>query len=186
MPEPQADWPRTLAEFRVWHERQPDLWEFIYGVPKLMAPGSKAHTVLKSRIARQLGLSLASASCEVLVDGAVVEVQGSSLIPDVVVTCDPLDFASPRVEHPVIIVEILSPSNQNDDMGRKLTLYLQVPGLMHYVVVHQDRRQIVHHQRRPDLGGAFLTNIAPPDPLRLGPPGAAISLAALYDGVPLS
>jgi hypothetical protein len=37
---PQPDWPKTLDEFRAWHERQPDVWEFIDGVPKLMAPGS--------------------------------------------------------------------------------------------------------------------------------------------------
>ena len=50
----RAGWPRTLDEFRVWHERQPEAWEFIYGVPKLMAPGSKTHTLLKSRIGHQL------------------------------------------------------------------------------------------------------------------------------------
>lgn len=58
------------------------------------------------------------------------------------------------------------------------------PSLWHYLVVHQDRRQIVHHQRRDDLSGAFLTNIAPPDPLRLDPPGIDLSFAAVYDGVP--
>jgi hypothetical protein len=42
----------------------------------------------------------------------------------------------------------------------------------------------VHHERRDDLGGAFLTNIAPPDPLRLDPPGIEITLAAIYEGVP--
>ena len=106
---PQPDWPQTLDEFRAWHERQPDVWEFIHGVPKLMAPGSKTHTILKSRIARQLGDGLAARGCEVLVDGAVVEVEGSSLIPDVVVTCEPLDFTTPRVAEPVIIVQVPSP-----------------------------------------------------------------------------
>jgi hypothetical protein len=52
-------------------------------------------------------------------------------------------------------------------------------------LIHQDRRQIVHHERRDDLGGAFLTNIAPPDPLRLDPPGIVLALAEVYDGVPL-
>ena len=33
---PQPDWPKTLDEFRAWHERQPEVWEFIHGVPKLM------------------------------------------------------------------------------------------------------------------------------------------------------
>jgi hypothetical protein len=108
------DWPKTLEEFRAWHERQPDVWEFIHGTPKLMAPGSMAHTLI----------------------------------------------------------------------GRKLALYLKVPALHHYLLVEQDRRQIVHHERRDDLGGVFLANVAPPDPLRLDPPGIEISLAALYEGVP--
>ena len=40
---PATDWPKTLDEFRAWHERQPEVWEFIHGMPKPMAPGSKAH-----------------------------------------------------------------------------------------------------------------------------------------------
>jgi Uma2 family endonuclease len=185
MPEPQADWPRTLAEFRIWHERQPEVWEFIHGVPKLMAPGSKAHTLIKSNVGRLLGNALDQTGCHVFVDGALVEVHGSSLIPDIVLTCAPLDFSTPRVDEPLIIVEILSPSNENDDIGRKLALYLEIPSLRHYLVIHQDRRQIVHHQRRDDLGGAFLTTIAPSDPLRLDPPAIEIAIAAVYDGVPL-
>jgi Uma2 family endonuclease len=184
-PQPQPDRPRTLEEFRAWHDHQPDVWEFIDGVPKLMAPGSKTHTLLKSRVGRLLGSALDGTACEALVDGAIVEVEGSSLIPDVVVTCSPMDFATPRVDEPVIIVEILSPSNEGDDTGRKLSLYLKIPSLRHYLVIHQDRRQIVHHERRDDLGGAFLTNIAPSDPLRLDPPGIDLALAAVYDGVPL-
>jgi Uma2 family endonuclease len=185
MQHPHPDQPRTLDEFRAWHERQPEVWEFIDGVPKLMAPGSKTHTVIKSNLGRLLGNALDRTECHALVDGAIVEVHGSSLIPDLVVTCAPLDFSTPRVDQPLIIVEILSPSNEHDDTGRKLTLYLKIPSLIHHLVAHQDRRQIVHHQRRDDLGGGFLTNIAPPDPLRLNPPGVEIALAALYEGVPV-
>ena len=183
MPEAQPDWPRTLADFRVWHERQPEVWEFIDGVPKMMAPGSKAHTLIKSNAGRLLGNALDQTGCHTLVDGAIVEGHGSSLIPDIVVACAPLEFTTPRIDEPLIIIEILSPSNQNDDIGRKLSLYLEIPSLMHYLV-HQGRRQVVHHQRRDDLG-VFLTNIAPADPLRLEPAGIELPLAAIYAGVPL-
>ena len=185
MPQPLPDWPKTLNEFRAWHERQPETWEFIDGALRLMAPGSKAHTLIKTNVARLLGNALDRTGCRALVDGAIVEVHGSSLIPDIVVTCTDLDFSTPRVDEPVIIVEILSPSNEQDDTGRKLALYLEIPTLRHYVVIHQDRRQIVHHERRDDLGGAFLTTIAPPDPLRLDPPGIDLAFDAVYDGVPL-
>jgi Uma2 family endonuclease len=181
--QPQSDWPRTLEEFRAWHERQPDVWEFIDGTPKLMAPGSKAHTLIKSNVGSALRERLRGTGCSVLIDGAIVEVHGSSLIPDIVVTCAPLDFSTPRVDEPALIVEILSPSNEADDVGRKLALYLRVPSLRHYLVVHQDRRQVVHHERRDDLGGRFLTNIAPAEPLRLDPPGVDLSLNAVYEGL---
>jgi Uma2 family endonuclease len=181
--QPQCDWPRTLEEFRAWHERQPGVWEFIDDVPKLMAPGSKAHTLIKSNVGSALREGLRGTGCSVLIDGAIVEVHGSSLIPDIVVTCTALDFSTPRVDEPVIIVEIMSPSSETDDIGRKLSLYLTIPSLRHYLVIHQDRRQMVHHERRDDLGGRFLTSIAPAEPLRLDPPGVDLSLSAVYDGL---
>ena len=185
MPEPQADWPHTLEDFRAWHERQPEVWEFIDGTPRLMAPGSKAHTLIKGNVHAALSQALRGTACRPLVDGAIVEVDGSSLIPHVVVACGPLDFSTPRVDDPVVVVEIMSPSSENDDIGRKLALYLRIPSLRHYVVVRQDARQIVHHQRRDDLGGMFLTNIAPADPLRLEPPGVDLPFAVIFEGVPL-
>jgi Uma2 family endonuclease len=109
MQQPHPDWPKTLDEFRAWHERQPDICEFIHGVPKLMAPGSMAHTRIKSNTGRLLGNALDGTGCRALVGGTIVEVEGSSLIPDVVVTCSELDFATPRVDDPIIIVEVLSP-----------------------------------------------------------------------------
>jgi Uma2 family endonuclease len=184
--QPQPDWPRTLEEFRAWHQRQPEVWEFIDGTPKLMTPGSKAHVLIKTNVGSALREGLRGTGCSVLIDGAIVEVHGSSLIPDVVVTCVALDFSTPRVDEPVLVVEILSPSNEADDIGRKLALYLEIPGLRHYLVVHQDRRQIVHHERQGDHGGTFLTNVAPSDPLRLDPPGIELSVAAVYDGLPLA
>ena len=182
----RANLPETLEEFRLWHACQPEVWEFIDGVPRRIAPGSKAHTLIKSNVGGALREALRGSACSVLIDGAIVEVAGSSLIPDVVVTCDPLDFSTPRVDAPVIIVEVMSPASERDDVGRKLALYLQIPSLRHHLVIEQDRRQIIHHERRDDLDGMFLTNIAPPDPLRLEPPGVRLAFAAVYEGVPLT
>ena len=185
MLELKGDWPRTLEEFRVWHERQPEVYEFIDGVPRLIAPGSKAHTLIKSNIGRALGNALEGTGCRVLVDGAQIEGENCSFIPDVVVTCGPEDFSTPRVDDPVIVVEVLSPGTEKDDVGRKLHRYLGIPSVRHVLIIHQDQRRIVHHERRDDLGGKFLTDIAPPDPIRLNPPGVALAFDAVYEGVPL-
>jgi hypothetical protein len=138
-----------------------------------MAPGSMAHTLIKSNAHLALARALRGTGCRALVDGAIVEVEGSSLVPDVVVTCSPLDFATPRVDDPIIIVEVLSPWSEKDDAGRNLTLYLKMPSLRHYLMIDQERRQIVHHERRDDLGGAFLTDRRRAAGAGSGPPMSA-------------
>jgi Uma2 family endonuclease len=82
-----------------------------------------------------------------LVAGAIVEVEGSSLIPDIVVTPEPLDLSKPRVDKPIIIVEVLSPSGEKDDLSRKLMPYIKIPTLRHYLAVAQDALRIIHHER---------------------------------------
>ena len=182
----RPDWPRTLDEFRAWHERQPDIWEFIDGTPRLMAPGSKAHTLIKSNVGSALREALHGTGGSVLIDGAIVEVHGSSLIPDIVVTCAPFDFSTPRMDEPVLIIEILSPSSEIDDIGRKLALYLEISSLRHYLVIHQDRRQVVHHERQGDQAARSLPT------LRFLIPCGSIRLpsrcpwAPLYEGLPLA
>ena len=47
---PSEDWPQTVAEFEAWHARQPERWEFIDGRPRLMAPGSLNHTIIKTNV----------------------------------------------------------------------------------------------------------------------------------------
>jgi hypothetical protein len=50
MPKWQADLPKTLEESRVWHERQPDVWEFIDGTPRQRNAGSMARVLIKSNV----------------------------------------------------------------------------------------------------------------------------------------
>ena len=57
----REDWPRTVAEFEIWHARQPERWEFIGGEPRLMAPGSKTHTIIKANVFRALDQAFATA-----------------------------------------------------------------------------------------------------------------------------
>ena len=64
------DWPRTVEEFEAWHARQPERWEFIRGEPRLMAPASMKHSIIKRNVAFALQAALAPRGCEALVDGA--------------------------------------------------------------------------------------------------------------------
>jgi Uma2 family endonuclease len=61
------------------------------------------------------------------------------LYPDLIVTCSLEDREAERIlRHPVVIIEILSPSSFDYDRRTKLKLYQRLPSLQHYVLVTQD------------------------------------------------
>jgi Uma2 family endonuclease len=139
----------TVEEFDRWHSQQPERWELIQGVLVMMAQGSRRHTMIKTNIARHLGNKLAGSGCYVYVDGAEVKERNVdlSVVPDVVVECSPPDFSTPEAMEPTVLVEVLSPSSERDDTGRKWQGYCLIPSLCHYLVVDQERRFITVHTR---------------------------------------
>jgi Uma2 family endonuclease len=118
---PSEDWPRTVAEFQAWHARQPERWEFIDGRPRLMAPGSLKHTIIKTNVGTALKTALADRGWTTFVDGAQIVTDEISAIPDVVVT------------------------------GRKWQAYQKIPSLKHYILLSQDQRLVNLHSRAGDL-----------------------------------
>jgi Uma2 family endonuclease len=148
---PQEDWPRTVADFEPWHARQPERWEFIDGWPRLMAPASMTHSIIKRNVFRELDRALAHGPCEVLIDGPQILTGEISAIPDIVVTCASLDLTTPVVAEPVIIVEVMSPTSEGDDTGRKWLSYQKIPSLKHYLVLAQNRCLVQIHSRAGDL-----------------------------------
>ena len=121
-----GNWPRTVAEFEIWHARQPERWEFIGGRPSLLAPGSIRHTIIKGNVFLALDRALADTSSQVYVSGAQVLTEEISAIPDAVVSCAPVDLSTPVVAEPTIIVEVMSPWSETDDTQRKWFSYRKI------------------------------------------------------------
>ena len=65
--------------------------------------------------------------------------------------------ASGPVSHPLVIVEVLSPSTSATDRAWKLREYFRLASVRHYLIVWADRQQIVHHQR--DDAGTVATTV---------------------------
>ena len=70
-----------------------------------------------------------------------VRVSEKQYFPDVTVSCDPYDRGTAAViRSPRLVVEVLSPSTEARDRGRKLQCYLACPTIEEYVLV--DARSI--------------------------------------------
>jgi Uma2 family endonuclease len=71
-----------------------------------------------------------------------VDATGPYSYPDVVVVCGERQFLDAHVDtllNPTVLVEVLSPSTEADDRGRKFAHYQRLPSLREYVMVSQDR-----------------------------------------------
>jgi Uma2 family endonuclease len=93
-------------------------FQLIDGEPVAMAPASPAHGRLQARLAKLIGnhLDATRPGCEVITAPGVkpqVNHATNVRVSDLVVTCEPHGDRK-TVEAPVLIVEILSPSNARE------------------------------------------------------------------------
>lgn len=150
----------AVAAFQEWAAHGPSKWELHDGSPVAMAPERADHVRAKQQacLALRDAILQRGVSCEALKGGLTVPGPGLwRFRPDVVVSCgERLDGDVQAVGHPVILVEVLSPSTEDIDTGTKLESYMALASVQHYLVVSTVTRCVIHHRRWED-GEQFLT-----------------------------
>ena len=175
---PQA-W--TVEEFLAFEAEEPERYEFVGGIVRMMTGGSAAHSAIKLNIALALRTALGSGSCRVDVDDLKVVTETAVMYPDVLVTCTPLAPDDDRVPEPAVVVEVLSPTTERHDRIAKWREYQRIGSLRHFVVVEQKERRIEVYTRTQS--GWELATVEPPDDaVVLRGIDARLSLEAIYQG----
>jgi Uma2 family endonuclease len=171
-----------VDEFLAWSEQQPaDRYELVDGEVVAMTRDSVRHNQTKFSAARALqdAVRAAGLPCLVFIDGVGVAISEKTLrIPDVLVHCG----AEPAldamiVESPLIVVEVVSPSSEHDDIETKLLDYFSLASIRHYLIIFSEKRVIVHHRRNDE--GNIDTRITHDGDITLLPPGLTLPVAAL-------
>lgn len=172
-----------VPEFLAWAEAQPrGRYELVDGEVIAMSPERARHVRSKVAVVRALQDAIHSARlpCEAFGDGMTVVIdEETSREPDALVQCGTaIDPDSLVADSPVIIVEVLSPSNERSDTGEKLAEYFKVASVCHYLIVNPFRRLVIHHARAKS--GKIDTRIVEDGSLDLSPPGLSIRLESLF------
>lgn len=172
----------TLSEFLQWEPRDPTVrsWQLIDGEPVAMAPGNRTHGAIQAELAALLRNHLLERGslCQVATEpGIVPKVRANRnyRIPDIGVTCAP-PSADLMLPEPVLLVEILSPSNEAETWSNVWT-YTTMPSVKEILVVHTTRVAAELLRRQPD--GQW-----PDEPAVLGP-DATLTLSSVAFTVPL-
>ena len=129
--------------------------EYDSGFVRSMAGATYVHTLITSNINGELRSRLRGSPCRVSTNDLRVAVERTGLYayPDVVVLCgepDFLDDAFDTVRNPSVIFEVLSPSTEAYDRGRKFAHYQPAESLAEYILVAQDRVSVERYTRDGD------------------------------------
>jgi len=129
----------TIEEFLAWDAPGPHRWQLVEGEPRAMAPASRTHGAIQSELGALLRNHLVARSspCNVITTpGLIPRVRSNTnfRIPDLAVTCAPYATEEHALTAPVLIVEILSPSNAAETWSNIWT-YTTIPSVREILIV---------------------------------------------------
>lgn len=170
----------TVVEFLTWNPQDSDRWELIDGTPRSMAPAAPRHGAIQAEVARLIGNHLIEArpSCRVITEpGVQPKVRGNfnTRVPDLAVTCAAWNPDDRLLPEPLLVMEILSPSNKADTWANVWT-YVTIPSVREIVIVYTAEVRV--DLLRRDTDGTW-----PDNPVTLGP-GDAVTLESIDFTVP--
>ena len=162
--------------------------EYYGGEMFAMSGARRGHNLIVWNLAGELGQQLRKRPCEAYQHDMRVRVSATGLYayPDTVIVCgEPqfLDATQDTLLNPTVIVEVLSPSTEAYDRGRKFELYRTIPSLTHYLLVASEWMSAESFTRQEE-GGWLLTGATlPEDAIDLPAVGVRFTLADLYEKV---
>lgn len=159
-------------------------YEFIDGQLYMLAGGTTNHSLIAANMIRELGFLLRGGPCRVYTSDMLVQVSENRFVfPDVVVSCDERDRGvSDMLRYPRMIVEVLSPSTERRDRGKKFSYYRACPTIQEYILVETDE-QAVEVYRRATENLWTLHFFGADDNVELASLKVRFPVAALYENV---
>jgi Uma2 family endonuclease len=84
------------------------------------------------------------------------------------------------VVNPLLIVEVLSPSTEAYDRGKKFEAYRTIESFREYLLIHQDRRHVEHYSKQDDGSWVLREHSGLEGSVSIARLGVTISLGELY------
>lgn len=176
----------TEEEYLALERESETRHEYYRGEIVAMAGASENHNGILTATLSRLFLQLRGGSCRPYANDLRVRVSATGLYtyPDIVVVCGAGHYSDDRRDillNPAAIIEILSPSTEAYDRGRKFLQYQTIPTLREYALIAQDAPLIEHYARQGDGGWRYTVADGLGATLPLPTLNCALTLAEIYE-----
>jgi Uma2 family endonuclease len=165
--------------------------EFVDGEIFPMAGASDNHLRIVRNVSGDLWLQFKKTTCEVFVNELRIQVRDEKdyTYPDIVALCGTLNYYRKRrdtITNPALIMEVLSKSTEAYDKSLKFERYKAIQTLQEYVLIRQDKIEVVFYQKQDTNVWQFQTFTNSQDVLWFNSVNAEIKLEDVYDKVDFS
>lgn len=178
----------SLDEYFTLEDSGEGKHEFYQGVIYAMTGASARHNHLAANVITSINNQLRGKPCVVYAGDLRVKIEATNLYtyPDASVICGPLQYDGTRsdtVTNPTIIIEVLSPSTEDYDRGKKFQHYRTIRSLRAYLVIAQDAMRVEYYARKDDHQWLLTEYSSPEQAIPLDAIQATVTLDEIYDKV---
>ena len=186
-----ASLPRTLLlaeEYLAYERNAPARHEYIAGQIVAMTGASRKHNLITVNLSREISLQLKGRTCESYAGEmrVLMPSSGDYVYPDCVIVCGEPVFEDSYLDtltNPTIVIEVLSPSTELYDRGRKFHDYRSIASLAEYLLIAQQRPHIEHYAKAPDGRWIYTDYDSLEDVVKLASVNCLLRLSEVYDKV---
>lgn len=161
--------------------------EYYKGEVFAFAGASLRHNLIAANVMANIHSQLRSGPCSAFSSDMRITIPQTPhfTYADVVVVCGQPqldDDFKDNLLNPIVIIEVLSPSTEGYDRGKKFESYQRIASLLEYVLVSQDRPRVEQFLRQPD-GRWLYSETSAEGIIKLTPIDCELSLSDIYDKV---
>ena len=120
------------------------------------------YSIIAVNIASVLHWALRKTPCKVYNSDIHFKISEAHYVhPDVTVVCDERDKGrKDNIQHPRLLIEVLSSGTENIDKGEKLEAYLDCPSVEEYMLVDSRKKMVEVYHRD---GNTWMSRLYKPD-----------------------
>ncbi|MEO8567785.1 MAG: Uma2 family endonuclease [Ginsengibacter sp.] len=177
------------TDFLEWERKQEYKHEYAGGEIFAMAGASVNHNKISSNIIGRAWNHLQGKECNIYPGDLRIAVKSknSFFYPDATIICgEPQfddDYIKDTVKNPAVIFEILSPSTEDYDIGKKLFFYMQIESLQQYIIIDSRAIHVRITTKMENGTWKFSELTEKSDTFFINPVELNVSLENIYDGI---
>jgi Uma2 family endonuclease len=177
----------SVEDYLILNRSSKDMrYEYLDGDVRMLAGGSPDHSIIIANLTAAIKGPLKGSQCRVYNSDVQLKLSEKRYVfPDITISCDERDRNQKEtIRYPLVVVEVLSPTTEATDRGKKAAYYRACPTIQEYVMVDSEEVFVEVHRR--EEGRWTINTFEPGDSITLESLSIQFPIADAYEGTSLT